>query len=362
MALGKGRKGRKGRKKSPLFYPNQPLAGRSFRQTARALTNIETLPGINAQRNLIQQTNRQERRDLAALGAMGTRLDQQMGDMTGRLRRYGQQAVTAQQANAANLSSRLTANAQASTDRLNQLQGSVLGEQISTLAAQQVQPGTSGSQGRIAQFAQLQQAANAANQQATGNLGAMIGAAGVTNAASTANASLGEAENARMGIARSIASRDADTRAAAGDARREAQSQLATMRSLRGSTMLKNLLDLRREQQQFQLGRAELAQAGAQARRELDIKQQEADTNRLEAQDGGGGGGGEGSNRDELRLGPAEYKQYSAAAKEMLGGKTIGNYNQFLDRLAKQEGVNWSAVERRKFRKRFRKQNPQLFS
>lgn len=353
-------KGKKNKPKGGLLYqPNQMLSGIPFGKVAAALTKVETQPAINAQKNLIGSINRQSRRDLAALGAMGDRLDSQAGGMAERLADYGADSVKSAQANQEAIRARLEARSQQSQDQLNQLQGSVLGGQISTLASQMSAP--SESQGRLAQIAQMQQSANAANTNAFQDLGATIGAAGVSNAESQRLAALTGAENQRLAIARNIASRQNESRATAGEARREAQSELATLRGLRGATKLKNLLDLRREQQQFQLGRAELAQAGAQARAELGIEKSKLalEREKLEQE---GDGGGDGSNRDDMRLGPGEYRQFAAAGKEYLGGGKISNYGDFLDELGQQEGVNWTAVERRKFRKRFKKQNPGLFA
>jgi hypothetical protein len=356
MAKGNRKKKKWGR---PLYNPNQPLAGAPFGRTARALTRIETQPAINAQKNLIQSINRGNRRDLAALGAMGARLDQQSAGMNQRLGGYMQEAGNRAVENRDSLNARLAQSASSAQDSINQLQGSVLGGQISMLASQNAGP--SASQGRLAQMAQMQQAANAANSRAFQDLGQVMGTATVNNVNSQGLAAMNTAENQRMAIARNIASRKADSRAAAAEARREARGELATMRGLRGATNLKNLLDLRREQQQFQLGRAELAQAGRQARQELGIKNRELDIEQQKVNQDGRDSGGSGGSGGEGKLTGGEYKQYSAAAKELIGGGKIRSYTDFLDRLEKREGVNWSPVERRKFRKRFKKKNPGLF-
>lgn len=354
-------KGKKNKPKGGLLYqPNQALSGIPFGKVAAALTKVELQPGINAQKNLLGSINRQSRRDVAALGAMGDRLDTQAGGMYDRLAGYGAESVRTAEANRDAIKARLASNATQAQSNLNQLQESVLGGQINMLASQRA--GASDSQGRLAQFAQMQQSANDATSESFQKLGDIVGAAGVSNADSQRLAALSNAESQRMAMARNIASRQNDVRAQASEAGREAQSELATMRGLRGATKLKNLLDLRREQQQFQLGRAELAQAGAQARAELNIKNRELDIKQQEADQDGADGGGDGSNRDDMRLGPGEYRQFAAAGKELLGGGKIGNYGDFLDELGQQEGVNWTALERRKFRKRFKKQNPGLFS
>jgi hypothetical protein len=357
-----GKKGKKGKKgKSALYQPNKPLSGKPFKKTVNALTNIETRPAINAQKNLIQSINRGFRRDDAALGAMGQRLDTSMEGMIGKMREYGQESVAQQEANRDALRSRLTNNATSAQDSLNQLQSSVLGDQISTLASQQVAAGSSGSQGRLAQLAEMQQQANATNSQASRTLGDVIGYANVDTAAAQRDASLYGAERQKASNALMVESRRNEARGDAAEARRAAQTELATLRSLRGSTKLKNALDLRREQQQFQLGRAELAQAGAQSRAELGIKNRELDIKQQLANQDGQGGGGGGGKKGERRLSGAEYQQAEAAALEKLGGGKIGNYGQFLSDLQKVEGFNLTPVERRKFRRRFKKKNPGLF-
>lgn len=356
-----GKKGKKGKKgKGLLYQPNAPLAGKPFKRVAKALTNIETRPAINAQRELIKSINRGFRRDEAALGAMRGRLDSDIKGATQRLAGYGQESVDRQAANRDALRSRLEQNAKDSQNSLNQLQESVLGDQISTLASQQVAAGSSGSQGRLAQMAQMQQSANAANSQATRNLGDVVGEANIDTADAQRLAALAGADRQGRDILRNIDSRTIDARAEAAEARRTAQSELATLKSLKGSTFLKNLLDLRREQQQFQLGRAELAQAGQQARAELGIDRYKARTDRMDALNDGGGSGGSGGG-GERRLSGAEYQQAEAAAMELAGNGKIGNYGQFLKELQKVEGVNLTPVERKKFRKRFKKKNPGLF-
>lgn len=353
----------KGKKKNGglLFQPNEALAGKPFKKLAQALTRIETRPAINAQRELIKSINRGIRRDEAALGAMRGRLDSDMRGATERLAGYGQTSVDQQAANRDALRSRLEQNAKDSQNSLNQLQESVLGDQISTLASQQVAAGSSGSQGRLAQMAQMQQSANAANSQATRNLGDVVGEANIDTADAQRLAALAGADRQGRDILRNIDSRTIDARAEAAEARRTAQSELATLKSLKGSTYLKNLLDMRREQQQFQLGRAELAQAGRQARAELGIKNRELDIKQqLADQDGRDSGGGSGSGGD-LRLSGAEYRQAEAAALEQLGSGKIGNYGEFLDKLQSIEGFNLTPVERKKFRRRFKKKNPGRF-
>jgi hypothetical protein len=118
-------------------------------------------------------------------------------------------------------------------------------------------------------------------------------------------------------------------------------------------------MKLREGERSFVNERAALNQTAKQAAldRAFEASQNnlDRDLDRELDRDGGGGGGGGGGDPD-LRLSNPEYRQFKSAADELAGKKgadAVTNWRKFLDNLGQQEGVNWSPVERKKFRKRY---------
>ena len=348
-----------------LSDPTLPLRGKNLSRAARQAERLTSLPGIRAKRNEIRLINRQTKRDVNKLNKMGERLGNEMKGLSENARAVGLEAYGQAERSGAQLSERLASNAQQSADRTNQLQSSVLGNQISALQGANVNPAASGSAGIMAQFAQAGQNATTANAQAAQNLGAMMAAANMANvAAGNASTQAGLTRSAQD-IQRNIMTRAADRMAAGSDARMTARSELATLKGLRGAEYVNQLMKLRGTERDFGNERERLANerfaARAAARKDRADAANDAyknETDRMEMRKGDGGSGGndnEGSKRDKRRLGPNEYKSLARTANAISSGRPIVNWNRFLKNVEDESGLDLSATERRKFKRRYRK-------
>jgi hypothetical protein len=346
-----------------LLDPTSMLSGRALGRLANATTRIELLPAIRAKRGQITASNKAQARDVQALTGMGDRLRGELGTISDKLGAYGRENLAAQQGITANTQARLTANADAATDRLNQLQSGILGKQISALAAQKIQPGASAGDEAMAGQANLQQTQNAGAIDTWQGLATNAAAAAERGVVGLNAANQTEAANQQSAVARNIASRIADTQAAGAEERRGLRTELGTIKATRGATKLKNLMALRREQQTFGNERAQTLAALQQNKAKNAIDWYEAQTGRLGQQadamddradnareDAGGGGG-----RDKLSLDKEEWKVGKAAAEQYRSGDKIVRWNRFMDELESQPGVSFTAVERKKFLKKYRK-------
>lgn len=358
----------------PIYNPGSPLSGLGLKKTAGALTQISTRPAIQAQKTQLGASKRAQKQDVKAIGRMGKRLDEQAGTLTQKLGQYGNEGIANAQGYADSLSDRLAATNQSATDNLNRLQSDALGGSIAALVGQDIPAGQSAGQEAMERMAALQQQGQSDLNTSWAGLGAVLGEAGVKSAAGLRQAGLQDMQNQRLAIQRNITSRQVDRRAQGTEERIGARTQLATLRGLKGAEKLKNLLELRREQQSYMNEKAGiLAQTRqANADRKLDwyeaitgakndaaaIAQRERDSKRDANGDGGGGGGADLWDK-EGKLSKPEFNQAKAAALDILGGKgSVRNWNEFLDRVGAQEGVSWSPVERKKFKRRFKKKFP----
>jgi hypothetical protein len=355
---GKGKKGRRNKFGSPLYNPTELVSGRPLAKLARAITRIETQPAIRAKRFQMGQSGRAQARDVQALEKMGTRLRGEVTGVANKLGQYGEQNLAAQQQANALAQQRLAANSQASTDRLNQLQSGVLGQQISALASQKTAGGSSAAS--LARLAAQQQGTAEASNQSWGNMAAAAAANSERQAINFGAAQQNEAANQQVGIARSIATRVGDTRAAGAEERRALRNELGTLKSTKGATLIKNLMALRREQQQYGNERAQTLATLQQNRAEnaldwaglnLDREKEANDQN-----DGGGSSGGSSGGRpDSLSISPEEWKNWKTAADDYRDGGGVQNWNAFMKGLEEQPGVSFTPIERKKFKRKYRK-------
>ncbi len=363
MATPKGNKLGKGRKKGgrkfsgALYNPNKMLSGKPLANFARATTRIELLPGIRERQGQLADSRKAQARDVQALSKMGERLRGESMGVAQKLEGYGAQNLALQQGVTSQAQARLSANAQASTDRLNQLQSSVLGEQMSALAAQKITPGGSAGDQAMARLASQQQASNEDAAQSWQGMSGAAGANAERQSINMASAQQNEAQNQQLAMARNIASRMADTRAAGAEERRGLRRELGTIRATKGATFLKNLMAARREQQQFGSERAQTLAALQQNKAQNAIDWYEAQTGRLDqqadARDGGSSGGS--SDNDKLKLDKQEWRIAKTAAEQYRQGDKITDWQGFMDKVESQPGVSFNAVERKKFLKRYRK-------
>lgn len=348
-----------------LANPTAVLSGRRGMRAARQLERLTSLPAIRAKKNEIGQIQRETDRDVGKLGAMGQRLDKQVGDLRGHMERYGQEAYAQSEKSGQELRDRLAGTAQQATDRTNQLQSSVLGGQISAFQNQSINPASSGSAGLMAQFAQAGQNATAANSQANQQLGALMSAANVANTQAATTAAGNTLSNQAIEMQRNIVTRQADRQNTGSEALRTARSELGTLKGLRGAELVNQLMKIRGTEREFisqkeQLANERFAARAAAAKDRADAANDayKNETGRMEARRSGRGGGSSGGSDefDDRRLGRGEYRQFAAAADAVRDGGGVKNWNKFLDAVAKSEGVNWSPIERRKFKRRYRKQ------
>lgn len=240
---------------------------------------------------------------------------------------------------------------------------------------------SSASSQALQQLAAQQRATQQQTSAAWENLGSFIGNATVASAQGAKDASMRNISNQQLAMARNIASRQVQRRQEGQAERMEGRRELKTLKSLKGAEKLKNLMGLRSEQQQFQLGQQEILAQMAMARadrkqankdRKLDwyralSDNQQAALDRASREkiakignkgSGGSGGGNKLWDRPN-KLSGNEFGHAKAAAFDILGkNKTVGNWNEFLDRVESAEGISWSAKERAKFRKRFKKKFP----
>lgn len=350
-----------------LSDPNQVLKGRDARYAARALEKLISKPGIDAQRQLIEALGKATERDTGKLNTMGQRLAGQMDRMQGKMDEYGREAFAQSTATGDTLQNRLRESSQNAINSSNQLQSSVLGQQISSLQGANVAPNESGSAQIMGQFAQANQQAaanNAASWDAQG--AAMAAAANYATQAGT-TASKNSLSRAAQDIQRNITTRVSDRMFQGSQDEAEAQAKLATLKSLRGAEYVNQLMKLRGGEREFinsrQANALERLAIETQARgdrADRAIDQYEAETDRIDALNDGdsGGGGGSSGDKDDARLSPAERRSFHAAAetrREMLPGGKIGSWPAFFNEVEKQEGVNWSPAERRKFAKKYKR-------
>lgn len=350
---GKGRKKRGG----ALYDPTRLLSGKPLARIARATTRIETLPAIRAKRFQMGQSRRDQAREEKGLSNLGQRLQTQSVGVANRLGQYSQENLANQQKANELAQQRLAANAQASTDRLNQLQSGVLGQQISSLTAQNV-GGGGATDAAIARLAAQQQGSAAASNQSWGNMAAAAAANSERQAINFGAAQQNEAANQQIAMARAIATRIGDAKAAGSEERRALRNELGTLKATKGATYLKNLMAFRREQQQYGNERAQTLATIQQNQQQnaLDWAQLGLERQK-EANDqanGGSSGGSSGGRPDSLSISPEEWKNWKTAADDYLDGGRVKNWNNFISGLESQPGVSFSAVERKKFKRKYR--------
>lgn len=340
-----------------VYDPTAPLSGKILKRVSNALTKLELQPGINAQKAAIEASRRGQEYDTSALDRMGGRLDTQMSGLASRMGDYRNEAVSRAEAARDRMNEGLASTARESTDRLNTLQGQVLGNQISTLSAAGIQPGQSATDQAMGQIAQGQQDALSRQRESWQGLASVMGEQGVTTAGAMGDAAQYGVESDRGAIQRNIASRVADRRQMGAEERSKARSELATLRGLRGSTRLKNLLELRREQQDYGARMSEIEAQRQQWNKENKLNWFKA-RDAANDDNGGGGGDGRGPNDTPRKMTGGEWQDWKSVGREIVEsnpGKKITNWSAFLDAVASTEGVSWGPRERAQYKRRFQK-------
>lgn len=354
-----------------LSDPNAVLSGRPFMRGARALEKLTSRPAIDAKRTEIKQNREATDRDMAKLASMGGRLKTQLEGLSGRMDQYGVEALDRAKASNDQMTSRLTASADEAKNRLNSLQGSVLGEQISSLTGQGVTPSSTGSAQLMGQFAQMQQQSQAARTQATSDLAAKMAQANLMTTEAGTTAAKNTLNNQAIAVQRNIATRSADRMFQGSQVEDRARQELGTLKGLRGAELVNQIMKLRGTERDFISERDRnateryIANTQAfEARADAATDRYNAETKRYDAisdaandaADNKNGGGGSGSDND-ARLNRAEFKQGWAAAEDYRsrGNGRITNWADFLDQVEQAEGLSWSPRERRQFKNRYQK-------
>jgi hypothetical protein len=350
------------KKTNPLLDPGQLLTGKDLGKASQQLTRIELRPGLKALARARGRYRRDQARDIRGLTNLGKRTDKQLKGLYNRGDRVMAQGVRGAQADSRALSGSMADTASGVSEDQVALQSSVLGNQINSLANQMIQPGYSASQNALAQTAANQQGRRADTAAAWSNLAGMVGSGNVTQAKNQQRSVAQRGIEDRSSARYMLASRMADTRAAYGEAGREAAGKMADMKALWGPTRMKNLLELRAGERSFGNERAAIIASTneARAKRAFEAQQNALDRDlEREGNKGGGSGGSGGSDYDLWdnpgKLQKPEYKEASLAARAYLKGRPVDDWQAIADEVEKAEGISWSQRERAQWIKKFSK-------
>lgn len=356
--------GKKGaRNKQNLLNPGQVLNQKNMWQAANAATRIELRPALKAYSRQHQRLKKDEKRETKGL----RRLSRQTAAQTQQAYRLADRQLAANQDAMGRIGNQMqqsmAAANTAEADRMRQLQEGTLGGQIASLSAQGIPQGSSASQQALADAASRTQGERAALAESWQNLATTQAMGANEYAANIRAATQNQAAASTAGIRQALASRIAQAKAEYGAERRDVRGKIADQKALFGPTRLQNIMKLRESDRAFINERAAIKNDRRQAALDRAF---EADQNALDREldreldrnndNGGGNGGGDGGNRDDVRLNKQEWRNWRDAGDELLGPKgRITNMRKFLNELAKQEGVNWTGTERKKFKRRYRK-------
>lgn len=317
-----------------LLDPNKALSGRNISQAARQLARIEHLPAIRAAKTAAKQSRRAERREVKGINRLG---EKQRKAINQNYETLGEAAQEQQrsigEASSRNLQDiRDTQHQQVETSQAQQ--DSVLGDMQESLAASNVEVGGSAGRQALTDSVARENAINQAGMGAAVNTAAGQASAaqnfmGLLNA-SNLNRRVSD-QNARR---QAITSRRADVRDEYRNERMGIRSDIRSNRALMGATRVKNILELRQQQQAYlnelralrENKRSNKANEGLTAAELAEKKR----ANQADDAAGGSGGGSGGSGDTDTpgRLTRPEWRQAAAAARnamEEAGGKPKTN-------------------------------------
>lgn len=347
-------KHKKHKKKSvpDLLNPSANLRGKHILRIARALTRIETQPQINAYRRLAGRYGRDMNRDLRGLHRLGERTRRQIGGAYSSTDVQLAAAKRATRQRGVNTKQQVSQIGADAGQRLNEVQTSTLGNQIDTLAGQGIPAGQSASQSALAQAMASQQQSSDRSRTAWDQFTANQASTDNTLAANMLSANKMARVNAKAEASRITMSRKAQTRADYGEARRDVLGKLADAKSLKGSTMLKNLLELREGERSFLNEKAAVAAQMAQANMDNQLdwaKLTETERHNRQTEKGGSGGG---SGKD----GAAGWSDFLAAANLVRGKGKVRPNSDFWEAVFKDDSLDdTGARQRLKWRNRYQK-------
>ena len=354
-----------------LLDPKKTLSGKQIKRVAGALTNIELNPSIHAYTRNGKQIGRQSKRDTKGLNKLGKQTTRGIAGAYSALAGAGQQNVAAQQATAQNMNS-LTAGInqqQAATQQANET--GVLGDLTAALEGNNAEMNGSDSRAQMALRMKQEQLASGQLAAGNANLANVMGASGVANAQGQLLSGIQQGTAAIASNKQMMASRIAQQKAEARDLQREAFAKAADTRALKGASRLKNIMDLRAGERTYGNERAAInidkqgnaidAAAQAETARHnqategndaaqtaLEKQQQQWEQNHPNA---GSGSSGSGDNNNPRKMGGGEWKDWSAAARNVIDaeGRPPKNMAALADAVEEQEGVTWSPREKAQF-------------
>jgi hypothetical protein len=243
---GKGGKGGGGGRLGDFLDPNNPLSGRSLRQSARALTDLELTPGINAFSREMAGIEAQRMGSEAGLHRLGSITGDRVKGAYGALGASSGQTVARMQALAESVNANERAVNKQSAENTAGYQKGQLGALTEGLEAANAAPsGGSASQAALASATQQQQQAQESQSKAQAAFAQAQGAAFTGLAAGQAQAAQQQGAEAQADLAEIIANRIAESNMEHRSAYMDAQGSRADLQATRGATMLKNLLELR---------------------------------------------------------------------------------------------------------------------
>ena len=353
------RQGNRGRdKKDSIYDPGSVLSGEALRRAASAATRLEYNPVISAHLRELQGIARQRRRDDRGLIRLGNQTGRAIDESYGRTNRSLADASQQMTTLGRGLENDTAAMLNKSNERTNALQSGVMGEQMNSLAARGIEPGNSGSQDALAKAVAARQADATVNQQALGSM-AQAASKGMQETAQNRLASSQMMQaGAKTAANSAIMSRRANSRAAYGDAQREVGGSLRNARSLKGATMLSNLMKLRESERGFVNERAALMQDSQQARMENQLGYAKLEDDNNGGGSGGSGGSGDGPPEPEdypNRLLPSFWREWLRATERVRGDTPIkkGYWDNLFNKVDDEIDGDWTEVQRKKFQQRY---------
>lgn len=231
------------------------LSGKDLTRAARALTALEIRPQVRGYKQLASQLRSEREMEAKGLGALGTRLQGGVTDVYKNIASAEAQGLANQQALGQGLVTQSGAIAQTGAQDLRAMQGGEVGDYTKALALRGA-PGGGSAQQDLANAVAAQQANQSANSQAAQQAAASQATGYSQLASGLAGSAQLQGGAAVAGIGRDILSRTAESNQKYGEGIQTALGKAGDARALKGSTFIKNLLELRGGEQKYQLGRA----------------------------------------------------------------------------------------------------------
>lgn len=239
--------------RSLLYHPDKMLKGKKLYKAANELTRVELRPALQGYKRQGAAIERDRQASEKGLYGLGAATGAQTAGAYDTLRGASDQNVARQQALAGLLNQDTSRINNEAASNLQGMQTGQLGGITEALSARNVDPGGSAAQAALAQQAQAQQQAASQNAQARGAFASAQGGALTGLAAGSAYAGQQQGAEAQRDIASMIAERIAESNQTHREAGLEALGKRKDTKALYGPTRLKNLLQLRGSERDYQL-------------------------------------------------------------------------------------------------------------